>query len=74
MLVKPRLNELMQRADSKYTLVIVSSKRARRIMEDQDDTHENPVSMALNEIATDQFEWVREQELNPELYDEQQRR
>lgn len=60
MLVKPGLDQLMDQVDSKYTLVIVSSKRARHIMEEQDMLLENPVSLALHEIAAHSLSWTRE--------------
>ena len=51
MLVKPILSELMEHVDSKYTLVSISAKRARQIMAEENVLYDNPVSMALREIA-----------------------
>jgi DNA-directed RNA polymerase subunit omega len=54
--IKPPLEELLEQVGSKYALVIVASKRARQLKEgvlplvDIDST--NPVSIALEEIAT----------------------
>ncbi len=54
--IKPSLEELLDQVDNKYALVIVAAKRARQIKDgvlplvDIDST--NPVSVALEEIAT----------------------
>lgn len=57
MLVKPVLSDLMKNVDSKYTLVSVSAKRAREIMANNSSLYDNPVSMALREIATGDVTW-----------------
>ncbi len=55
-MIRPSLEELTERVESKYGLVIVAAKRARKLKEgdppmvDIDST--NPVSIALEEIAT----------------------
>ncbi|MDR7543962.1 MAG: DNA-directed RNA polymerase subunit omega [Armatimonadota bacterium] len=55
-MIKPPLEELLDQVDSKYALVMAAAKRARQIKEgglplvDIDST--NPVSIALEEIAT----------------------
>jgi DNA-directed RNA polymerase subunit omega len=59
MMVEPCLDQLLKKVDSKYTLVTASSKRARKIMEDCENSLENPVSQALREIADDKVSWVR---------------
>ncbi len=54
--IKPPLEELLEQVANKYALVIVAAKRARQIKDgvlplvDIDST--NPVSVALEEIAT----------------------
>ncbi len=52
---QPSLDELMNRVDSKYTLVVATAKRARTLMEDENteglDEGVKPVSLALDEIA-----------------------
>ena len=64
MINKPSLRELMPRVDSKYTLVILSAKRARKIIEDNPDLVDiatfNPVSVALREIADGKVSWTLE--------------
>lgn len=55
-MIKPPLEELLEQVDTKYALVLATAKRARQIKEgglplvDIDST--NPVSVALEEIAT----------------------
>jgi DNA-directed RNA polymerase subunit omega len=55
LLNKPSLKELMKNVDSKYTLVIVASKQARALIENNPDmlasSSINPVSLALKDIA-----------------------
>ena len=68
MMVEPGMDVLLTKVDSKYTLVSVSSKRARKIMEKDDGSMENPVTVALNEIADGKVECMREEpaEIAPE--------
>lgn len=55
MLVKPGINELLEKADSRYTLVIETAKRARQIAQGEEPLvecdSENPVTIAAHEIA-----------------------
>lgn len=57
MLVKPILSDLMEHVDSKYTLVSISAKRAREIMANESVLYDNPVSIALKEIASGEITW-----------------
>jgi DNA-directed RNA polymerase subunit omega len=54
--IKPSLEELLEQVDSKYALVMVAAKRARQIKDGGlplvDVDSANPVSVALEEIAT----------------------
>lgn len=59
MMVEPNMDVLLEHVDSKYTLVSVSSKRARKIMEQSENSLENPVSNALEEIAAGKVHWER---------------
>ena len=59
MMVEPGLDVLLPQVDSKYTLVSVSSKRARKIMMKDEGSLDNPVTLALQEIADGKIEWVR---------------
>ena len=63
MMVEPCLDELLEKVDSKYTLVTVSSKRARSIMEKFENSLDNPVSMALREVADGKVTWVRDESI-----------
>lgn len=55
-MIKPPLEELLDRVDNKYALVIIASKRARQLKDGAlpmvDIDSANPVSIALEEIAT----------------------
>jgi DNA-directed RNA polymerase subunit omega len=54
--IRPPLEELLDQVDSKYALVLAAAKRARQIKEGGlplvDVDSANPVSVALEEIAT----------------------
>lgn len=60
MMVKPTRAELEERTDSKFRLVIATSKRARQIAEGSEkltDVNEQaPVTIAANEIAEGKVE------------------
>lgn len=53
----PSINEIREKVDSKYTLVILAAKRSRDITEGMPKLTEadadKPVSIAANEIAED---------------------
>jgi len=53
--IKPPLEALLDRVESKYALVIVAAKRARQLKEGAlplvDVDSSNPVTVALEEIA-----------------------
>lgn len=66
MMVEPSLDELLEKVDSKYTLVTVSSKRARKIMENYENSLENPVSLALREVADGKVTWIRNMDIAEE--------
>lgn len=55
MIVKPTVNELLEKADNRYELVIATARRARQIAagaEPKTDVkEESPVTLAANEIA-----------------------
>jgi len=61
-LIKPSLDELMKKVDSKYTLVVISAKIARKLTEGQTEstsTRTNPVSVALKEVVEGHVGWER---------------
>ena len=54
-MIHPRIDELLEKVDSRYALVIVAAKRARQLKEGALPMVEvdsgNPVTVALEEIA-----------------------
>lgn len=62
-MLHPSIDKLMDLADSKYTLVVAASKRARQLQDgaarlSQVSTNKN-VTVALNEIFDKQIHFVR---------------
>ncbi len=62
-MIKPSLDELVKKVDSKYTLVVLAAKRAREIMAGQNILVEarsnKPVTVALEELAADKITYER---------------
>ncbi len=60
---QPSLDTLMKKVDSKYTLVVLTAKRARSITEGEPKLVESksykPVTVALEEIARDKVGYER---------------
>ena len=58
MMVKPSVQELLEKVDNRYRLVIVTSKRARQISSGDvcmtKVKEKSPVTLAANEIAEGQ--------------------
>ena len=63
MLIYPSINEIKLKADSRYTLVILTAKRARDIIDGKpkliDDDNEVAVSVAAKEIYKDLITYER---------------
>ena len=63
MLLYPSVNKLQEKADSRYSLVILAAKRARDIVDGKpaltEDESERPVSQACREIADDLITYER---------------
>jgi DNA-directed RNA polymerase subunit omega len=61
----PPINELIEKAGSRYALVIAASKRARDIVEGSDPlvktASTKPVSIATLEIYEDKIEVIKEE-------------
>lgn len=59
----PTLDELMEKVDSRYTLVVVTAKRARVLTErgpaKADEASVKPVTAALKEIAHNKIGYKR---------------
>lgn len=66
MMIKPAIDQLVEKVDSKYTLVVASAKRARELMNGkpkQIDTRSNkPVSVALEELSLGKLLYERTKE------------
>lgn len=63
---QPSLDDLMNRVDSKYALVVAAAKRARALMEDSNAEGlakgTKPVTRALEEIADGRIRYERTRE------------
>ncbi|MDF2571727.1 MAG: rpoZ 2 [Sporomusa sp.] len=62
-MINPSLDVLVQKVDSKYTLVVLAAKRAREIMDGQPPLAESksnkPVTIALEEVAQGKITYER---------------
>lgn len=61
----PSINEIRQKTDSRYTLVVLAAKRARDIVDGKpmlidEGNKEKPVSVAAEEIARDFLTYKRD--------------
>lgn len=60
-MLKPPINELLEKVDSRYTLVIAASKRARQLIEGNDSLIDiestKPVTVATNELFEDKISY-----------------
>ena len=70
MMLYPAINELNKLTDSRYTLVVLTAKRARDIIDGKpvltDVEAERPVSLATNEIAEGLITYKRSDEHDDE--------
>ena len=70
MMLYPAINELNKLTDSRYTLVVLTAKRARDIIDGKpvltDVEAERPVSLATNEIAEGLITYKRSDEHDEE--------
>ncbi|MCT4631726.1 MAG: DNA-directed RNA polymerase subunit omega [Firmicutes bacterium] len=66
-MLKPAINELIDKTGSRYALVIAASKRARDILEgidaEQYGDSSKPLSMAVQEIYDDKIEICKASEV-----------
>lgn len=62
-MIYPTLSSLLEKVDSKYTLVVAVAKRARQLVDGQPKLIEvesnKPVTIAINEIYYDKIEYER---------------
>lgn len=63
MLVEPSITDLLEKVDSRYTLVIETAKRAREIVEGDEPLVEceskNPVTIAAYEVVEDKVTYSK---------------
>lgn len=62
-MIFPSINSLMEKVDSRYTLVVAAAKRARQLAEGAPKltrcSSEKPVTVAINEISENKIVYVR---------------
>lgn len=67
-MLNPSFKELAERGDSRYTLVMLASKRARSIVEGEkplvETTSKKAVSIALEEIMANKITYRRPDNIN----------
>lgn len=61
-MLKPSIDDLILKTGNRYALCIVASRRARMIIDGDDDVYDfdadKPLSIAIEEIVTDKVEGV----------------
>ncbi len=66
-MLEPSINLIREKADSRYTIVVLAAKRAREIIDGRpvltDVDVSKPVSLAANEIAQEMISYTREEEI-----------
>ena len=66
MMVKPAVTDLLKKVDNRYSLIIMTSKRARQIASGAtplvDVDEKSPVTVAVNEIYDEKVYRVNEDE------------
>ena len=69
-MIYPTLKELLEKVDSKYTLVVAVAKRARQLVDGQPKLTKapsnKPVTVAVNEISEGKIGYERNQPKPPE--------
>lgn len=62
-MIRPSLDRLVTKVDSKYTLVVLAAKRAREITSGDpsvaDSKSNKPVTLALEEVSQDRITYER---------------
>lgn len=65
-MIKPTIDELLTKTDSKYTLACIAAKRARQIVDGSEPRNigdaAKPVTMALQELSQDQLQYEQSAE------------
>lgn len=65
-MLNPSVNDLLKKIDSRYSLVIATSKRAREIIQEEFESEEGsvtnkPISAAVDEFYNDKFHIVNDE-------------
>lgn len=62
-MIEPPISNLMEKVDSKYTLVVATAKRARQLADGANKMVEHnsdkPVTIAIHEIEAGKIEYTR---------------
>jgi len=62
-MIEPGINSLLDKVDSRYTLVVAAAKRARQLTEGAhkltECDSEKPVTVAINEIDEHKITYIR---------------
>lgn len=62
-MINPPMSSLLDKVDSRYTLVVMAAKRARQITEGAskltDCPSDKPVTVAVSEISENRIKYVR---------------
>lgn len=62
-MIQPPLNNLLEKIDTRYTLVVAAAKRARQLVDGAnrltDCFSDKPVTVAINEINEDKITYIR---------------
>jgi DNA-directed RNA polymerase subunit omega len=62
-MIEPPIGSLLEKVDSRYTLVILAGKRARQLVDGAHKltkcTSDKPVTIAINEISENKITYVR---------------
>ncbi len=70
-MLRPAVNEILKDGQSCYSLVISVAKRARQISQEAEDKGiilmENPVKMAVNELAAGKIKIVEPENIGDKL-------
>ncbi len=60
---QPELDDIMEKVDCRYTLIVEIAKRARQLIDGAEplteEVNPNPVSQAIEEIIEDKITYVR---------------
>ncbi|MCL2163973.1 MAG: DNA-directed RNA polymerase subunit omega [Oscillospiraceae bacterium] len=63
-MIYPDINDLIQKVDSRYTLVVTAAKRARQLVDGSDKItkfdSDKAVTIAIHEIAEGKISYTRE--------------